>query len=364
MRIFPFLLILACRICAAAAEPGIIFRDDFTNNRNGWKEVFGLKDLKAVVENGKFVVNNNLMQTWLSRDGVLAGRKYFDIEATFSNYKSDFGGEYGLKFGTADQRNSYTFLVNGQREFQFSATLDGNKMPPGPWQRSEHIRPEGNKLTLRCFNGTLDMIVNGRLVEGTDCAPAPWDRAGFIVGAKVAVDADDFVVREPGTFEARPDADQPRAFRAPKKAPRLSAMKREAIFQEHKAALRNTADRKECDAAIAVARRGLAQDKRLADADLKAELDYAESAKTAVPPIEPGAACAAAGYKQVLLGAVEDRLGKDKKNKKAADKADGPAEKDGDAAAGAKPAKRTKAAKKAAGKNAVPPAQKAPAAGN
>lgn len=351
-----FILILAFLAPASAAETGLFFKDNFRDNHNRWKEVFGLEDLKAVIEGGKFTVKNNLMQTYLSKDGVLAGRKYFDVEATFSNYKSDMNGEYGLKFGSADQRNSYTFTVNGRREFQFSATLDGNKMPSGPWQRSEHIRLDVNKLTLRCFNGTLDMMINGHLVDGTECAPAPWDRAGFIVGAKVAVDVDDFIAREPGDPEVKPDGDQAHRAKA-KKTPRLSAMKKESIFQEHKTALRKAPDAKACDAAVAVARRGLAQDKRLSDADLKNELDYVEGVKVAVPPIEPGAVCALNGYKQVLLGAVEDRLGKGQKKKvKKADAAaaEKPAETD---KAGAKPDKKPKAAKKDAGKKSPPPAQ-------
>ncbi len=199
-----FILFFAFYAGAFAAENGVIFRDDFKDNHNGWKEVFGLKDLKAVVEKGKFVVNNNLMQTYLRQDGVLAGRKDFEIEAVFSNIKSEGGGDFGLKFDTVDQKNSYTFTINGKRQYFFSYMVDGNKIPAGPGKFSEHIRLDSNTLAVKCFNGTLDLVVNGKLVDATDCAAAPWDRAGFIVSAKVAVDVDDFAVREPGAVEPAP----------------------------------------------------------------------------------------------------------------------------------------------------------------
>lgn len=307
-------LILSLLAAAVSAEVGIIFKDDFRDNHNGWKEVFGLKDLKAVVENGKFVVNNNLMQTYLRQDGVLAGRAGFEIEAVFSNLKSEGGGDYGLKFDTVDQKNSYTFTINGKRQFSFSSMLDGNKIPAGPGKFSEHIRYDSNKLTVKCYNGTLDLLVNGKLLDVSDCAAAPWDRAGFIVSAKVAVDVDDFAVREP--LLAAPDQESaPRAPRAAKPPPPLTAIKKEVIFQSHKAPLLKAADEKACDAAAAQARIDLANNTRLSDADLQAELDYTESVKAPPPAASPGAVCAVSGYKKALRRALEDRHPKPRKKR-------------------------------------------------
>jgi hypothetical protein len=193
------------------AEPGILFRDDFSQTNSGWDTHTG-PDLTTDYVDGRYLiaVEEPGVDVW-ARPGLALTDLVFEAETQYA--AGPLNNEYGLICRyerRGDGRNSfYFFFVSSDGYYALGKVVGDVRtiLSPevGSFQPSEAIRlePEAtNTLTATCTGNRLALAVNGLQVgEFTDDELRRGD-IGLIAGTfdegGVRIHFDNVVVRQPG----------------------------------------------------------------------------------------------------------------------------------------------------------------------
>jgi hypothetical protein len=194
-----------------SAEPGILFRDDFSQPNSGWDSHTGA-DLTTDYVEGRYLiaVEEPGIDVW-ARPGLALTDLVFEAETQYAAGPSN--NEYGLICRyerRGDGRNSfYFFFISSDGYYALGKVVDDVRtiLSPevGSFQPSEAIRlePEAtNTLAATCDGNRLALAVNGVQVgEFTDDELRRGD-IGLIAGTfdegGVRIHFDNVLVRPPG----------------------------------------------------------------------------------------------------------------------------------------------------------------------
>jgi hypothetical protein len=193
-----------------SSEPGVIFRDDFSQTTSGWDMHAGA-DLTTDYDDGRYLiaVEEAGVDVW-ARPGLMLTDVVFDVETQYA--AGPINNEYGVLCRYergGDGRNSfYFFFISSDGYYALGKVVDDVRtiLSPaeGSFQPSDAIllEPEAvNTLTATCVDDQMALAVNGtRVGEFTDDELERGD-IGLIAGTfdegGVRIHFDNVLVRPP-----------------------------------------------------------------------------------------------------------------------------------------------------------------------
>lgn len=165
-------------------QKGIIFEDDFQENRNLWLEHRDHQTIVMRVRNGQYEIDhkqNGCRYTW--RDSRIEQDHDFDIECKISHYWSvDEKSYYGLAWGIKDVNNLYTLFLSYNGYFKYAKITDGEWITMIDWKRSYNINTIKaaatkaiNKVSIKKKSNVLEFHVNDSWIEDVDYEKWQWN---------------------------------------------------------------------------------------------------------------------------------------------------------------------------------------------
>ena len=178
------LLITMAFSTAKAQEDDVIFRDDFTDNRNRWEQTNNTNVTLLVRDGGYIIEHKRKTGAWVTTIPIAIDQSQsFVISATFSKLDGPNENSYGLVWGLNDQNSHYVFLVNGDGSFSIGKKRNDNYSTIVPPTISPAINKWNakNTLAVKKISKELHFFINGNLVVKTEYEPFEGSRVGFIV---------------------------------------------------------------------------------------------------------------------------------------------------------------------------------------
>lgn len=178
----------------AYVEGGILFRDDFVDNRNNWRITRSTSDTERFIEDGALhIVLHKL-------EGHVGMVEHFRWPPSAPDF-ADFGLEVdvrvvqaedkwarGLVFlYNADTDVRYHFVITGNGAYQLARAEDNERTSIITWTESPYIQVgnASNKLRVICRNSVIELYVNGHLLERVS-GEFPSDIGGNGIGLFVS----------------------------------------------------------------------------------------------------------------------------------------------------------------------------------
>jgi outer membrane protein OmpA-like peptidoglycan-associated protein len=178
------------------AQLPILFKDEFTNNSNGWG-IGSSSDYSAKIEGGRFVL------TTLEEDNgryftvspFMDHSKDFSLEASFLQKSGMTDNGLGLLWGLGDdQYNAFKISISGDYRINSPEKRKGLN----EWIKYKKIKPLGevNQLRIESRNEKIYYYINGEQVATTKTLPLYGNGLGFVNNTQMVLEIDDLVFRQ------------------------------------------------------------------------------------------------------------------------------------------------------------------------
>lgn len=200
-RLYTLLLFIAFGLQAFAQVPAntpqVVLRENFIDNRNGWKEYRNEK-AEVFVNAGSLVFEHKRREGgWSTTVPVPLNVDYdFEIVSTITKLYGVNNHGYGLVWGARNSENAYVFLVSGDGFFQLGKAYGGKYYPIIKWQASTAINKWNGTNTFRISkqNTSLTFHLNGKSLATIPFQEFYGDRVGFFVNRNMRLKVHNLLV--------------------------------------------------------------------------------------------------------------------------------------------------------------------------
>lgn len=158
------------------------FYEDFSNNNNNWiKE--NSKNISLTVADGYFIINNTSSKPYyyLEKDVSIDYESDFEIECIFE-FNSETSNDYSLLWGGEKKKNNLGFMefVISKKGFYRISKFEVNDWKDyTQWTKSNLIKPQANKLTVRKIDNTYFFFINEEIVHTMKYEKSIGSKVGF-----------------------------------------------------------------------------------------------------------------------------------------------------------------------------------------
>jgi len=177
-----FLFAISLAFSAQAQNKTLFFSDDFTDNRNNWKESrskIGIRDMYSGTYFLKHFRNEKSFSALKNFD--IKPTEDFEIEALITKVDGTNKHGFGLVWGRKDDANEYNFLINGRGSFKIKQVKNGKSTNLVKWKRKGviHKKDASNKLIIRKIDKEIYFYINNRQVAKLAFLPLFGSKLGF-----------------------------------------------------------------------------------------------------------------------------------------------------------------------------------------
>jgi hypothetical protein len=179
-------------------DSGIVFFDDFRDNRHGWL-VEDTERTRSEIRDGHYVITKKGRWGISSRtlECGLNQQEDFIVEAVIRKREGydDFG--YGVIWGANNIRDTYKFLITGEGRHIYGRTVYEDWSGMDGFETSGFVHPGNakNKLTLKKEGVRLSLLINDNLVHETDFEAFFPNNLGFALEDGMKIEVESLVVR-------------------------------------------------------------------------------------------------------------------------------------------------------------------------
>jgi hypothetical protein len=189
---------------AAQPRSGVVFEDDFSDNRNRWAERRDHGKIVMRIRDGKYEIDHKVERSsWFTWNGVaMDPARDFEIEATvtpfgFDHFESTPEPEqpgFGLLFGGEDGENFHIVRLRADGRMAVETHAAGRSSEVIPWSlclpiylaREKHDVPT-IKLAARRKGRVVEFRVNGEWIEDAEFPSLSGKNVGFSVHNRISL---------------------------------------------------------------------------------------------------------------------------------------------------------------------------------
>ncbi|TAE01269.1 MAG: caspase family protein [Bacteroidetes bacterium] len=183
----------------AFSQNNIVFQDNFEDNKNEW----GMKNdpnFYSSIYNGSYLIKcrKKGMAWWEYKAINFNPTQDFLLESNMRQFEGNITNGYGFAFGVKDNKNFYTFVVNGQGAFKVAKWENGIMQNLKDWTSANaYILPLGknNKLGIRKQDKKMYFYVNDNLVYAGAIGDLFGNNMGFIVYDDMGIAVNDILLK-------------------------------------------------------------------------------------------------------------------------------------------------------------------------
>jgi len=184
-------------VAPALPTSGVLFEDDFHDNRNQWSERRDHQKIILRVLHGRYEIENKVMgQTWCTWRAVkIDPARDFEIEADITAFgftvdfatHSDTWPMFGVLWGGQDVDNFHAVLVEGARRMSVKRIAAGAWSDVIPWRPCASLGSASTTSTLaltlaiRKRAKVIEFSVDGQWFEDAEFEPFFGNNVGFYV---------------------------------------------------------------------------------------------------------------------------------------------------------------------------------------
>jgi hypothetical protein len=200
LRLLSLCLFLAAgNILLAQNNQKTVLYDDFSSNKNGWKEYFSGNYID-VVNNGKFIMENTNDGThWSGVYAALNTSRNFSISVNTSHTSGVDNSHYGVYFGAKDGNNGYCFAISSNgwyRLFKYENSTFVNLID---WVQHSAIAKGNyveNRIKITKDGSDWKFYINDQYITSYGARTFFGDYVGFSVSRNQRVEYDNLSVIE------------------------------------------------------------------------------------------------------------------------------------------------------------------------
>jgi hypothetical protein len=193
---------LACSV-GGGEEPGVLFRDDFSNDNSGW-DVYAdeIATLDYVNDEYRIQVNEVQYDVW-----AYPGKSYTNVDITVEARKEagPDDNNFGIICRAVSDNEFYMGLIASDGYYVIQKLVNGDyeRLSGEYFDYSDDINQGSatNTIRLTCIDDTITLYANGVELTSVQDTQFSTGDVGLLAGtfetAGVEIRFDNFVVREP-----------------------------------------------------------------------------------------------------------------------------------------------------------------------
>jgi outer membrane protein OmpA-like peptidoglycan-associated protein len=182
----------------SVSAQGVLFRDDFVDNRNFWSTSF--ESGTCGVAEDHFFINKTTESGnyFFYQNHFLESAKEFTVESSMRQVSGIDNNGYGIIWGSNELKDANVFSVTSNGHFSLFKYVNSKYQEVKGWSKIDHVNPMGTYNLLKIHyrvDSTLIYVNNKKVFATANMAPR-GGYIGFVVNDKMHVQVDFLELRQ------------------------------------------------------------------------------------------------------------------------------------------------------------------------